>query len=50
MGMTENLLSTTQWLITLVLFLLILVRAVRTIDWQAVRGITPCSTRSSGRR
>ncbi|AHI28916.1 energy-coupling factor ABC transporter permease [Marinobacter similis] len=37
MGMTENLLSTTQWLITLVLFLLILVRAVRTIDWQAVR-------------
>ncbi|WP_286221524.1 energy-coupling factor ABC transporter permease [Marinobacter apostichopi] len=37
MGMTENLLSTTQWLITLVLFLLILARAVRTIDWQAVR-------------
>ncbi|WP_203298934.1 energy-coupling factor ABC transporter permease [Marinobacter sediminum] len=37
MGMTENLLSTTQWLITLVLFLLILVRAVRIIDWQAVR-------------
>lgn len=37
MGMTENLLSTSQWLITLVLFLLILVRAVRTIDWQAVR-------------
>ena len=37
MGMTENLLSTTQWFITLVLFLLILVRAVRTIDWQAVR-------------
>ncbi len=37
MGMTENLLSTTQWLITLVLFLIILVRALRTIDWQAVR-------------
>lgn len=37
MGMTANLLSTTQWIITLVLFLLILVRAVRTIDWQAVR-------------
>ncbi len=37
MGMTENLLSTSQWLITLVLFLIILVRAVRTIDWQAVR-------------
>lgn len=37
MGMTENLLSTSQWLITLVLFLLILTRAVRTIDWQTFR-------------
>lgn len=37
MGMTENLLSTSQWLITLVLFLLILTRAVRVIDWQAFR-------------
>lgn len=37
MGMTENLLSTGQWVATLVLFLLILVRAVRTIDWQAFR-------------
>ncbi|MBW0148380.1 energy-coupling factor ABC transporter permease [Marinobacter arenosus] len=37
MGMTENLLSTGQWVVTLVLFLLILVRAVRTIDWQAFR-------------
>lgn len=37
MGMTENLLSTSQWVITLVLFLLILTRAVRTINWQAFR-------------
>ncbi|MBC7183145.1 MAG: energy-coupling factor ABC transporter permease [Marinobacter sp.] len=37
MGMTENLLSTSQWLITLLLFGVILVRAVRSIDWQALR-------------
>lgn len=37
MGMTENLLSTGQWVTTLLLFLLILVRAVRTIDWVAFR-------------
>ena len=35
MGMTENLLSTSQWIITLLLFLVILVRALRSIDWQA---------------
>jgi uncharacterized membrane protein len=37
MGMTENLLSTSQWIITLLLFLVILVRALRAIDWQAFR-------------
>ena len=37
MGMTDNLLSPGQWITTLVLFVLILIRAVRTIDWQAVR-------------
>lgn len=37
MGMTENLLSTSQWIITLLLFLVILVRAVRFIDWPALR-------------
>jgi uncharacterized membrane protein len=37
MGMTENLLSTSQWLITLLLFVVILVRALRSIDWQALR-------------
>ncbi|MEQ5816620.1 energy-coupling factor ABC transporter permease [Marinobacter sp. NFXS11] len=37
MGMTENLLSTSQWIITLLLFLVILVRAVRSIDWLALR-------------
>ncbi|WP_421867043.1 energy-coupling factor ABC transporter permease [Marinobacter adhaerens] len=37
MGMTENLLSTSQWVITLLLFLVILVRAVRSIDWPALR-------------
>lgn len=35
MGMTENLLSTSQWIITLLLFLVILARALRSIDWQA---------------
>ncbi|WP_417565168.1 energy-coupling factor ABC transporter permease [Marinobacter sp.] len=37
MGMTENLLSTGQWLVTLLLFLVILARALRSIDWQALR-------------
>ncbi|XKH02396.1 energy-coupling factor ABC transporter permease [Marinobacter nauticus] len=37
MGMTENLLSTGQWLVTAVLFVLILVAALRSIDWQAFR-------------
>lgn len=37
MGMTENLLSTSQWIITQLLFLVILVRAVRSIDWPALR-------------
>jgi uncharacterized membrane protein len=37
MGMTENLLTTSQWIITLLLFLVILVRALRSIDWQAFR-------------
>lgn len=37
MGMTENLLPTSQWVITLLIFLAILVRAARTIDWQAFR-------------
>lgn len=37
MGMTENLLSTGQWLVTAVLFLVILLAAVRTVDWRAFR-------------
>ena len=37
MGMTENLLSLSQWLITLALFLLILVHALRSIDWHLLR-------------
>ena len=37
MGMTENLLSTGQWLLTVVLFVLVLLAAVRSIDWQAFR-------------
>ncbi len=37
MGMTENLLSTTQWVVTAILFALILRAAVRSIDWQALR-------------
>ncbi|HKK56137.1 energy-coupling factor ABC transporter permease [Marinobacter sp.] len=37
MGMTENLLSTSQWTIALILFLAILVRALRSIDWQLFR-------------
>lgn len=37
MGMTDNLLSAGQWLITLVLFLLVLVQAARTVRWHALR-------------
>jgi len=37
MGMTENMLSTGQWLVTAVLFVLILVAALRSIDWQTLR-------------
>lgn len=37
MGMTANLLSTTQLIITALLFLGILVTAVRHVDWQALR-------------
>ncbi|WP_144779003.1 energy-coupling factor ABC transporter permease [Marinobacter maritimus] len=37
MGMTENLLSTTQWLVTLALFLLILVQAARSVRWRKLR-------------
>lgn len=37
MGMTENLLSTSQWVITLLIFLVVLVRAARSIDWQTFR-------------
>ncbi|TGN38803.1 energy-coupling factor ABC transporter permease [Marinobacter confluentis] len=37
MGMTENLLSTSQWIITLLLFLAVLARAWRTIDWKVFR-------------
>lgn len=36
MGMTDNLLSTGQWLITLVLFLLVLVQAARSVRWRAL--------------
>lgn len=35
MGMTDNLLSGSQWLFTAVLFVLILFTAVRSVDWQA---------------
>ena len=37
MGMTENLLSTGQWLVTAVLFAFILLAAVRSINWQTLR-------------
>ena len=35
--MTDNLLSTSQWLITAVLFAMILLKAVRSVDWPALR-------------
>lgn len=37
MGMTENLLSTTQWVITALLFAVILLAAVRSVDWHKLR-------------
>lgn len=37
MGMTDNLLSTGQWLVTGILFLLILLAAVRRVDWKSFR-------------
>lgn len=37
MGMTENLLSTGQWLVTAVLFVVILIAAIRGADWKAFR-------------
>ncbi|OZB20470.1 MAG: hypothetical protein B7X58_01110 [Marinobacter sp. 34-60-7] len=37
MGMTDNLLTTWQWLLTAALFLAVLVWAVRSVDWQAFR-------------
>ena len=37
MGMTDNLLSPTQWVVTALLFLGVLVAAVRQVDWQALR-------------
>ena len=37
MGMTDDLLSAGQWFFTLALFLLILVHALRSIDWQSFR-------------
>lgn len=37
MGMTESLLSTGQWLVTAVLFVVILIAAVRGADWKAFR-------------
>lgn len=37
MGMTDNLLSTGQWLVTFILFLLILLQAARSVRWSALR-------------
>ncbi|QSP95754.1 energy-coupling factor ABC transporter permease [Marinobacter salinisoli] len=37
MGLTENLLSSSQWVLSFALFALILLRAVRSVDWQAFR-------------
>lgn len=35
--MTENLLSTSQWLLTAIVFVLVLLAAVRAVDWKAFR-------------
>ncbi|MGC8119830.1 energy-coupling factor ABC transporter permease [Marinobacter sp. VGCF2001] len=40
MGMTDNLLSTSQWLITATLFVVILLRVLRAVDWAGLRGDT----------
>lgn len=37
MGMTQNLLSTSQWIITFILFVVILAHALRSVDWQSFR-------------
>lgn len=37
MGMTDNLLSVWQWLITLALFLLVMVQAARSVRWRTLR-------------
>ncbi|MGP9831900.1 energy-coupling factor ABC transporter permease [Marinobacter sp. NSM] len=37
MGMTENLLSTSQWLLTASIFVLVLLAALRSVDWEALR-------------
>lgn len=37
MGMTDNLLSTGQWLVTFALFFLVLVQAARSVRWHALR-------------
>ncbi len=37
MGMTDNLLSTTQWIMTALLFLVVLVLAIRQVDWTGFR-------------
>src|SRR5690554_7181805 len=37
MGMTDNLLSTLQWFVTLFLFLLILLQAARSVRWHTLR-------------
>ncbi|HLT14828.1 MAG TPA: energy-coupling factor ABC transporter permease [Marinobacter sp.] len=37
MGMTENLLPTSQWLFTAVVFVLVLIAALRSVDWRDFR-------------
>ncbi|KEF30062.1 membrane protein [Marinobacter nitratireducens] len=41
MGMTENLLSISQWWITCALFVVVLFLAVRSVDWQHLRDDNP---------
>jgi uncharacterized membrane protein len=41
MGMTENLFPTSQWVVTLVLFVLVLIRALRSIRWQSLQQDNP---------
>ncbi|WP_166269391.1 energy-coupling factor ABC transporter permease [Marinobacter caseinilyticus] len=40
MGMTENLLSSTQWILTTLLFAVLSVRAARTADWSRLKSDT----------